>query len=186
MKFSSSSHPLVLSLRAWSPRLWRLRRWKLSHQRLLMTRMGRAALDHDIIPARESGRFDLHAQTGRLGDWAGFNPACRKAIPTHCLHCCCGALRALASLSACLPVCLHGKTWLPSFMLQACYMLVNLSHLIGNLVHLLVSSVVHSIESFYKNRYTSPIVSWPESSSSFWRTGPLPSGTAFCLPSVAF
>ena len=53
---------------------------------------GFAALDHDIIPARESGRFGLHAETGRVGVWAGFNPASRKAIPTHRLYCCCGAL----------------------------------------------------------------------------------------------
>ena len=40
-----------------------------------------AALDHDVIPARESGRFSLHAETGRVVAWAGFNPASRKAIP---------------------------------------------------------------------------------------------------------
>ena len=87
------------------------------------------------------------AETGRVGSWAGFNPACRKAILTHCLYCCCGALHALASLrSVCGPVCLHGKTWLPSSMLQACYMLVHFSHLLRNLVELLVQSIVHSIE----------------------------------------
>ncbi|CAN0159173.1 unnamed protein product [Ascophyllum nodosum] len=54
-----------------------------------------AALDHDVIPARESGRFSLHAETGRVVAWAGFNPASRKAIPARrppcaleswCLH----------------------------------------------------------------------------------------------------
>ena len=94
--------------------------------------------------------FGFHAETGLVGGWAGFNPACIKAIPTHRLYCCCGALRALASLhSVCGPVCLHGKTWRPSFMLRACYMLAHFSHLLGNLVELLVQSIVHSIESFH-------------------------------------
>ena len=94
-------------------------------------------------------RFGLHAETGRVGVWAGFNQACRKVIPPNRLSCCCGALRALASLRVCLPVCLHGETWLPSSMLQTCYMLVHLSHLIRNLVQLLVPSIetaVHSVE----------------------------------------
>ena len=59
------------------------------------------------------GRHDLNAAAphsiGRAG-WAGFNPACRRAIPTHCLCCCCGALRAPARLGACLSACLHGET----------------------------------------------------------------------------
>ena len=75
-------------------------------------------------------------------------------IPTYCLYCCRGALRALASLSFCLPVYLHGETRLPSSMLQACYMLVHRSHFIRSLVQLLVPSIgiaIHSIESFFTN-----------------------------------
>ena len=108
-----------------------------------------AALDHAIIPARESGRSGLHAETGRVGVWAGFKPACRKVIPTHCLYCCCRALRALASLNVCMPVCLHGETWLPSSMFQACYMLVDLFHLLFHLIRNLVQRLVPSIESFF-------------------------------------
>ena len=106
---------------------------------------GKAALDHDIIPVRESGRFGLHAETGRVGSWAGFNPACRKSIPTHCLSCCCGALSALASpiISVCLlPICLRGETWLPSSMLQACEMLV---HSIRKLIHLFLEVAYHQL-----------------------------------------
>ena len=44
---------------------------------------------------------------------AGINPASRKAISVHRLYCFGDALRALASLHVCLPVCYHGKTWLP-------------------------------------------------------------------------
>ena len=40
------------------------------------------------------------------------------AIPTHRLYCCSsGALRAPLSFGFCVPVCHHGKTWLPSAML---------------------------------------------------------------------
>ena len=91
-----------------------------------------AAVPHStalpIIPARESGRSGLHAESGRVSGWAGFNPACRKAIPTHCLYCCCGALRAPASLGACLSVCPHGETWLPSVLLLAQYSMFQTSH----------------------------------------------------------
>ena len=38
--------------------------------------------------------------------------------------------------------------WLPSSMLQACYMLVHLSHLIRNLVQLLVPSIEKTVHSF--------------------------------------
>ena len=128
----------------WSPWLWRLRRWELSYQRLLMsasprmgdtTRMRQRRTRPRHHPARESGRFGLHAETGRVGVWARFNPACRKTIPTHCLYCCCGALRALASLSVCLPVCLHGETCLPSSMLQACQMLFQYFRLFLEVTH---------------------------------------------------
>ena len=66
-----------------------------------------------VIPARESGRFGFHAESGR--DFRTvLDPFCRKAIPMHRLNCFSGALRALASLLVCWHVCLHGKTWLPS------------------------------------------------------------------------
>ena len=113
------------------------------HTASTVHRFGRgiAALDHDVIPARESGRFGLHAETGGVGVWAGFNPASRKAIPTHRVYCCSGALRALANLGVCGPACLYGKTWLPSAMFQACQTLIDTPsfldiffHLIGNLV----------------------------------------------------
>ena len=44
---------------------------------------------------------------------------CGTDIPMHRLYCFSGALRALGSLGVCLPVCFHGKTWLPSVLLQA-------------------------------------------------------------------
>ena len=113
---------------------------------------GIAALDHDVIPTRESGRFGLHAETGRVRVWAGFNPASRKAIPTHCLYCCSGALRALVSLGVCVPVCLHGKTWLSSAILQACQTLIDTRPFLYIFFHLIQNFVqlpVPSIESFF-------------------------------------
>ena len=140
MNLPSSSQPLDSSRSRrteevarwrWSPRLWRLRRWELSHQRLLMsasprmrdtTRMRHCRCRPQHHPCK--GEREVHAETGRVGVWAGSNPACSKAIPMHRLYCRCGALRALASLRVCLPVCLHGETWLPSAMLQACQTLL--------------------------------------------------------------
>ena len=66
-------------------------------------------LDFDVIPARESGRFGLHAEIGRVYR-VGIDPVGRKAIPMHRLNCCSGALRALASLGVCLHVCQNCKT----------------------------------------------------------------------------
>ena len=57
-----------------------------------------AVVDHNIIPTRENGRLDLHAETGRGGLRAGFNPASRNIIPMHRLYGCSGALHALVSL----------------------------------------------------------------------------------------
>ena len=75
------------------------------------TRLGRrsAVLDQKVVVATRDGRrFDLYAESGRGGLRAEINPVSRKAIPMHRLYCCSGALRALASLGICLPVCLHG------------------------------------------------------------------------------
>ena len=124
------------------------------HTASTVHRFGRgiAALDHDVTPARESGRFGLHAETGRVGVGAGCKPASRKAIPTHRLYCCSGALRALANLGVCGPVCLHGKTWLPSAMFQACQTLIDTSSFLYIFFHLirnLVQFPVPSIESFF-------------------------------------
>ena len=111
------------------------------------------------------------AESGRVSDWAGFYPACRKATPTHCLYCCCGALRALASPSVCLPVCLHGKTWLPSSTLQAYQMLV---HLIRNFVqHLIPSNESLFYHSIYILRH-----GLARRKFFFQGTGSLPSGNA--------
>ena len=66
--------------------------------------------------AREIGRFGLHAETDR-GLRSGLNFLCSTAIPMHRLNYSSGTLRALASLNVCGPVCLHGKTWLPSILL---------------------------------------------------------------------
>ena len=99
---------------------------------------GIAALDDDVIPSRESRRFGHHAEIGRVGHRAGINPASRKAIPMHRLYCCSDALRALANLCVCGPVCLHGKTWLPSVMLRACQTLIYTSPLSKKLIHVRV------------------------------------------------
>ena len=80
------------------------------------TTLGSAVLDHDIIPARESGRFVLHAETDR-GLRSVLNLLCSTAIPVLRLNCFGGALRTLANLRVCGPVCLHGETWLPSVLL---------------------------------------------------------------------
>ena len=104
------------------------------------------------FPARKIGRFGLHAETGRVSVWAGFKPASRKAIPTHRLYCGSGALRALQSLGVCVPVCLHGKTWLPSAILQACQTLIGSRSFLYTFFHLILNFVqlpVPSIESFY-------------------------------------
>ena len=68
-----------------------------------------------------SARGPVHSSPKEAGrtNRAGINPVCRTPIPMHRLNCCSGALRTLASLGVCLPVCLHGKTWLPSVVLQA-------------------------------------------------------------------
>ena len=97
---------------------------------------------------------------GRSGGWAimpklievfGPSPTFYSVvrIAAHRLYCCSGAFQALLSLGICVPVCLHGKTWLPSAMLQACYMRAHHSRLIRNLVQLPVPSIeitVHSVE----------------------------------------
>ena len=115
-----------------------------------MTRLGwrSAVLDQNVFPAREIGRFGVHAETDRGVVWARFNPASRKAIPPHRLYCCSGALRALSSLGVCMPVCLHSKTWLPSATLQACQTLIETRsflyiffQLIRNFVQLPVPSI---------------------------------------------
>ena len=82
------------------------------------TRLGRrsAVLDQNIFPAREIGRFGLHAETDR-GLRSVLNLLCITAIPIYRLNCSGGVLRALASLRVCWPVCLHGETWLPSVLL---------------------------------------------------------------------
>ena len=107
--------------------------------------------DSDVTGPRSTTTSSLQGREGgsaftpklvELVVGPGFNPACRKVIPTHRLYCCCCALRALASLSACLPVCLHGKTWPPSSMLQACHMLV---HHIRNLIHLFLEVAHHQL-----------------------------------------
>ena len=74
-----------------------------------------AVFDHDVIPAREIGRFGHHAKTGR--DLRPvLNTLRSTTIPVLHLNCCGGALLALASLRVCGPACLHGETWLPSVM----------------------------------------------------------------------
>ena len=114
------------------------------------TRLGRgiAALNYDVIPTRESGRFGHHAETGRVGLGAGINPASRKAIPMHRLYCCSGALRALTSLRVCGSICLHDKTWLPSTRPQPCYPLSHTSQIIHIFCHLIVSPVT-DFEGFF-------------------------------------
>ena len=64
-----------------------------------------------------AGGFGLRAETGRVGLRAGIDPGCRAAILMHRLNCSGGALRALATLRVCVPVYLHGETWLPSLLL---------------------------------------------------------------------
>ena len=76
------------------------------------------------LPCKENGEV----WPDQVGVWAGINPASRKAIPTHRLYCCSGFRRALARLHVCLPVYLHDETWLPSVLLQACYVLFQISH----------------------------------------------------------
>ena len=63
----------------------------------------------------------------------------------------------VVSLRVCRPVCLPGKTWLPSVMLLACYMLIQTSPTFRHLVQLPVPSIeaaLHyfqlSIKSFFK------------------------------------
>ena len=56
----------------------------------------------------------------------------------HRLYCCSDALRALASLCVCGPVCLHGKTWMPSVMLRAYQTLIYTSPLSKKLIHVRV------------------------------------------------
>ena len=94
-----------------------------------------AALDQNVFPAREIGRFRFHAESDR-----GLRPILNllfssTAIPTHRLYCCSGALRALLSLGFCVPVCLHGKTWLPSAMLQACQTLFQYFRMFFEMIH---------------------------------------------------
>ena len=138
MNLPSSSHPLDSSPRSrrteevarwrWSPRLWRLRRWGLSHQRLLMSASPKMG-DTTRMRQRHSrprhhpckGEREVWPLRRNWSSWClgRVQPGEQKSHPTHCLYCCCGALRALASLSVSRPVCLHDKTWLPSFILQA-------------------------------------------------------------------
>ena len=202
----SSSQPLDSSPRSrrteevarwrWSPRLWRLRRWELSHQRLLMgasPRMGDTTrMRHCRSRPRHhpcKGEREVRPSRRNWSSWflGRVQPGVQKSHP----H----ALLVLllrrppcardASLRVCLPVCLHGETWLPSSMLQACYMLVHVSHLIGNLVQLLVPSIeiaVHSfllsIESFFKKSTYIRQRGSPDPNPSCCGTGPLPSVTA--------
>ena len=57
------------------------------------------------------------------------------------------SVRSRVFVFAC-PCASMAQTWLPSSMLQACYMLVHLSHLIRNLVQLLVPSIEKDVYSF--------------------------------------
>ena len=154
MNFPSSSPPLDSSSRSrrakemarwrWCPWLWRLHRWELSHRRLLVsasprmeTRLGRrsAVLDQNVFPARKMRRFVFCAESDR-GLRSILNLLFSStAIPTHRLYCCSGAPRAILSLSVCGLVCLHGKTWLPSIMLQACQTLFQYFRLFFEMTH---------------------------------------------------
>ena len=56
----------------------------------------------------------------KLVEHMGSGPTvCRTEMPMHRLYCFSSAFCALGSLGVCLPVCFHGKTWLPSVLLQA-------------------------------------------------------------------
>ena len=131
-----------------------------------------AYVDQNVIPARESGRFSFHAETGQTYR-AGLDPFCRTAIPMLRLNCSSGAPRALASLFLCWHVCLHGKTWLPSNLLEVCW---SWSVAFISTSSSIIFSCLPNISS--KSRYKSASMGWLDPNSSYWGTGPLPSGTA--------
>ena len=74
-------------------------------------------------------------------------PGSQKAIPMHRLNCFSGTLHALASLAVCWHVCLHGKTWLPSVLLKACYTLMYRSQILRKIIQF----PVRFVEEFFNH-----------------------------------
>ena len=141
----------------WSAWLWRLRRWKLGYQRLLMgasprmgdtTRMRQRRTRPRHHPCK--GEREVRPSRRNWSTWClgRVQPGEQKSNP-HALLVLLLRRPPCARESQCLlAVCLHGETWMPSSMLQACYMLVHLFHLIQNVVQLLVPSIEKAVHSF--------------------------------------
>ena len=101
--------------------------------------------DTNWVPQRR--RFGAVITKSGRTHRVGINPVGRIAVPMHRLYCRSGALRVLASLRICLPVCHHGKTWLPSVRLQVGLTLIHTSPIFHHFVQLPVSST----ESLFKH-----------------------------------
>ena len=140
----------------WSPLLWRFCRQGVSHRRLMVSaspRMGDTTWVRQRRPRPKrhpcKGEREVRpSHRNCLRPSVRLEHLCSTTIPMHRLKCSGGALRALASLRVCLPVCLHGETWLSSDLLQACHMLVYHSHLIRNLVHFPATSIKTAVHYF--------------------------------------